>query len=119
MSETGVEAPTKSAQWGERIAEQERSGLSVRQFCRGQGLKEHSFYAWRRRLRVVDIGEPQHEIGVRRALGAKRRDITLQFLLEAVVQTSVGGLIGVLLGLTAVLVIPVAWHAITDEHVAA
>jgi hypothetical protein len=42
---------TKNDQWRERIAKQERSGLSVRQFCEDQGLTEYSFYAWRKRLR--------------------------------------------------------------------
>jgi len=37
--------------WGERIAEQERSGLSVHRFCGQQRLTEPSFYAWRKRLR--------------------------------------------------------------------
>lgn len=36
--------------WGERIAEQERSGKSVTQFCKEQGLTEQSFYAGRKRL---------------------------------------------------------------------
>ena len=52
MSETITEerAATKSEEWRERIAEQERGGLSVRQFCKEQGLTEYSFYAWRKRL---------------------------------------------------------------------
>lgn len=41
---------TKNDRWRERIAKQERSGLSVRQFCEDQGLTEYSFYAWRKRL---------------------------------------------------------------------
>ena len=53
MSETISEekAATKNDQWRERIAAQERSGLSVKQFCKEQGLTEHSFYGWRKRLR--------------------------------------------------------------------
>src|SRR5207247_2529853 len=51
--------------------------------------------------------ERTREIGIRRALGAKRRDITLQFLIEAIVQTTVGGLVGVLLGLGVVFLAPV------------
>jgi hypothetical protein len=44
-------AATKNEQWRERIAEQKRSGLSVKEFCKEQGLTECSFYAWRERLR--------------------------------------------------------------------
>src|SRR5204863_5535842 len=58
-------------------------------------------------IMLATVTERTREIGIRRALGAKRRDITLQFLIEAVVQTSVGGLIGVVLGLGSVVVIPV------------
>ena len=53
MSETTAAegVPTKADQWHERIAEQERRGISVRQFCKEQGLAEHSFYGWRKRFR--------------------------------------------------------------------
>lgn len=53
MTENVIEerATNKTDQWRERIAEQERRGVSVRQFCKEQGLTEYSFYAWRRRLR--------------------------------------------------------------------
>ena len=52
MTETVIEerATSKNDQWPERIAEQERSGLSVRQFCKERGLTECSFYAWCKRL---------------------------------------------------------------------
>ena len=53
MTETVIEerAISKSDQWRERLAEQERSGLSVRQFCQQRGWTQYSFYAWRKRLR--------------------------------------------------------------------
>jgi putative ABC transport system permease protein len=57
-------------------------------------------------IMLATVTERTREIGIRRALGAKRRDITLQFLIEAVVQTSVGGMIGVVLGLLAVFAAP-------------
>jgi transposase len=44
-------ANAKTNEWRERIAEQQRSGLSVKQFCRERGLSLWSFYQWRKRLR--------------------------------------------------------------------
>ena len=41
------------ARWAERIGEQEASGQTVRAFCRRQGIGEHSFYSWRKRLRTT------------------------------------------------------------------
>lgn len=49
-------------------------------------------------IMLATVTERTREIGVRRALGAKRRDIIAQFLVETVVLSSVGGLIGVFLG---------------------
>ena len=40
----------KAEAWAERIAAQQRSGTSVKQFCKEQELTEYSFYAWRKRL---------------------------------------------------------------------
>jgi putative ABC transport system permease protein len=57
-------------------------------------------------IMLATVTERTREIGIRRALGAKRRDITLQFLVEAVVQTSVGGLLGALVGLGVVWGLP-------------
>jgi putative ABC transport system permease protein len=52
-------------------------------------------------IMLATVTERTREIGIRRALGAKRRDITLQFLVETAVMSSVGGLIGVVLGVSA------------------
>ena len=49
-------------------------------------------------IMLATVTERTREIGIRRALGAKRRDITQQFLIETAVISSVGGLIGVALG---------------------
>lgn len=66
-------------------------------------------------IMLATVTERTREIGIRRALGAKRRDITLQFLIEAVVQTSVGGLLGVLVGLGVVYLVPPVWAWLRDE----
>src|SRR3954451_20274072 len=45
---------TKAEEWRERIADQERSSLSVEEFCNKRGLAECSFYSWRKRLRHTE-----------------------------------------------------------------
>lgn len=56
-------------------------------------------------IMLATVTERTREIGIRRALGAKRKDIVLQFLIETVLLSGAGGLIGVALGLTIPLVI--------------
>jgi hypothetical protein len=73
-------AQAKAEQWRERIAEQQSSGLSVKQFCNERGLSSWSFYTWRKRLREAGpVRFALVERGTQREQGATNADLELVF----------------------------------------
>jgi len=66
---------------------------------------------------LASVAERTREIGIRKAVGARRRDVLLQLLAESVLISSLGAVLGVALGLTAAYAITAAIRRVSEAQI--